>query len=152
MKIYLDTTIPSAYFDTRTPDRQIATRQFWASVSHPFQLCVSELVLTEIKRTPSQLKRNEILLLVDGLLLLSINEEVFRVARVLHQQGLVPENKFDDAIHLAIAAVNGADALVSWNFRHMVNFKVKRKLPVILAEEGYFRHYQIISPFEYSGA
>mgnify|MGYP001613143868 CR=1 FL=1 len=28
-KTYLDTTVPSAYFDERAPDRQRLTREFW---------------------------------------------------------------------------------------------------------------------------
>lgn len=62
---------------------------------------------------------------------------------------LVPQNKLDDALHLALAAVAGVDVLASWNFRHMVNLKVKQDLPVLLAQERYFRQYAIISPYEY---
>ncbi len=28
-KVYLDTTVPSVYYDTRTPERQRLTVQFW---------------------------------------------------------------------------------------------------------------------------
>jgi hypothetical protein len=33
---------------------------------------------------------------------------------------------FDDAYHIAIATVNRLDVLVSWNFKHIVNYdKIK---------------------------
>lgn len=152
MKIYLDTSVPSTYFDDRTPDRQSATRKMWSHALPQGHLYVSELVLAELKRTPTPEKRQDMVNLVEALPRLSLTAETIRLARILQQAGLVPPNKLDDAVHLAIAAVNGADALVSWNFRHMVNFNVKRHLPVILAGEGYFRQYQIIAPYEYSGA
>ena len=67
--------------------------------------------------------------LVKPLTTLSLNKEVVRLGRVLHNANLVPQNKLDDALHLALAAVAGVDVLVSWNFRHMVNLKVKQDLP-----------------------
>lgn len=150
MRIYLDTSIPSTYFDERTPDRQQTTQAFWSKASLDSELLISELVLAEIEQTPQSEKRLKMLGLVDSLTTLSLTEEVIRLGRVLHQANLVPANKLDDALHLALAAVEGVDVVVSWNFRHMVNLKVKRDLPVLLAQERYFRQYEIISPYEYA--
>ena len=154
MKIYLDTSVVSAYFDIRTPDRQTSTKKLLdaalQSVSDEFY--ISDLVLTELEQTPSTEKRQKMLKLVENLPSLRPDEETLRLARVLHQAELVPANKFDDAIHLALAAVIGVDVLVSWNFRHMVNLNVKRKLPVLLAQERYLRHFDIVSPYEYPEA
>jgi len=87
--------------------------------------------------------------LVDPLQSLPVSEEALELARAIHQAELVPQNKFDDAIHLALAAVTGVDVVVSWNFRHMVNLKVRQRLPVVLAQERYLRHFDIISPYEF---
>jgi predicted nucleic acid-binding protein len=152
MRIYLDTSVPSTYFDDRTPDRQQATRSFWEHASAKREIFISELVLAEIKRTPLDAKRQSMINLVEPLPRLEMSAEVLRLARCLYEANLVPANKFDDALHLGHAAVAGVDVLISWNFRHMVNLKVKQKLPVILAEQMYFRQFQLISPFEYSEA
>ncbi|MBM4401835.1 MAG: hypothetical protein FJ044_01160 [Candidatus Cloacimonetes bacterium] len=40
--------------------------------------------------------------------------------------GIIPKSKIADAIHLAVATVNGIDYLVSWNVRHLTR-PVKRK-------------------------
>lgn len=149
MKLYLDTSIPSAYYDGRATERQDATRAFWSKVLPGADVFISDLVLTEIERTPSEDKRQKMLELVDGIPSFVPDKETLRLASVIHQAQLVPQNKFDDAIHLAIAAVEGVDVVVSWNFRHMVNLRVKRSLPAILAQERYLRHYEIISPYEY---
>lgn len=152
MRIYLDTSIPSTYFDNRTPDRQQATLSFWRHALAKREIFISDLVLAEIKRTPLATKRQNMIDLVEQLPRLEMNEEVIRLARSLYEANLVPANKFDDALHLGHAAVAGVDVLISWNFRHMINLKVKQKLPVLLAEQRYFRQFQLISPFEYSEA
>jgi hypothetical protein len=46
--IYLDTTVPSALFDKRTPERMAQTKQFWDHISD-YTVFISELVLNEIK-------------------------------------------------------------------------------------------------------
>lgn len=43
----------------------------------------------------------------------------------------------EDAVHIAIAAVNGIDVLVSWNFKHIVNVKTKREVNAINLLNGY---------------
>ena len=152
MRIYLDTSVPSTYFDERTPERQQATRRFWMHAAAKRELFISELLLTELKATPSPTKRQQMIDLVASLPCLELNDEVIRLARCLYEENLIPANKFDDALHLAHAAVAGVDVLISWNFSHMINLKVKQKLPVLLAEQRYFRQFQLISPFEYSEA
>lgn len=58
MRIYLDTSVPSTYFDDRTPDRQKATQDFWERAFWEHELVVSELVLAEIEQTPSDLRKS----------------------------------------------------------------------------------------------
>jgi hypothetical protein len=59
---------------------------------------------------------------------------------------LVPANKFEDALHLAIAVERGFEFIVSWNFSHMVNAKTQKRLPVISAQHGYFHQTLIYCP------
>ena len=152
MKVYLDTSVPSTYFDSRTPERQRATIDFWSrSLENDMELCISSIVLTEIQRTPSLEKRNKMLGLVEPLTNIPIGPEVSEIASRIIKANLVPENKIEDAEHLALAALHFVDVVVSWNFRHMVNLKIKQKLPLILAENGCFKKFEIISPFEYLG-
>jgi len=56
-KVYLDTTVPSAYYDLRTPERQAQTVKFWQKVLSNFDVYVSGLVLREI--ADHQIKRGE---------------------------------------------------------------------------------------------
>lgn len=150
MRIYLDTSVPSTYFDDRTPDRQKATQEFWTkALSHNDELLISEIVILEIARTPIQEKREKMLELVRNLFELPQGPQVIDLARELVQANLVPAGKIEDALHLALAALHQVDVLVSWNFRHMVNLKIRKQLPLVLAKNGCFHKYEIISPYEY---
>lgn len=55
--------------------------------------------------------------------------------------------KRNDARHIALATVADLDALVSWNFRDMVNLKKKSIVHSVNAKFGY-RLIDIISPLE----
>jgi len=42
-----------------------------------------------------------------------------------------------DCQHIANAIISGCDAIVSWNFRHIVNHKTMMGVKAITALEGY---------------
>lgn len=56
-KIYLDSTVPSAYYDSRTPERQGQTLQFWELLLPDFEAVISSAVLSEIRGTPDAERR-----------------------------------------------------------------------------------------------
>lgn len=145
LTIYLDTSVISAYFDDRTPDRRDETRRFW-DFAKDCQMFVSRLVFREIARTPDVARRSQLLSLVQDLPLLAQSPVVNLLAADFVAENLVPAKKLDDAQHLALAIVHGVDYLVSWNFKHMVNFKTVRKLPMLAAKNGYFKPLAVISP------
>lgn len=152
MRIYLDTSIPSTYFDERTPERQKATQEFWDKVLlDGHTLYISEVVISEIKKTPSLEKRDKILSLIENLEHLKLGPPVPELAQKIIEANLVPPNKREDALHLSLAGLHLVDVVVSWNFRHMVNLKMRQRLPVVLATNGCFKRFELITPFEYSG-
>jgi len=38
-------------------------------------------------------------------------------------ENVVGKTSRDDCIHIALATINRADVLISWNFKHIVNYK-----------------------------
>lgn len=60
------------------------------------------------------------------------------------------KNAEDDARHVAAATVAGADVIVSWNFRHIVNRERIRRYNAVNALNGY-REIEIYSPQEMGG-
>ena len=55
-QVYLDTTVPSAYYDDRAPDRERLTRIFWVERLPNFKPVISDIVLSEIYDTPHERK------------------------------------------------------------------------------------------------
>jgi len=136
-KVYLDTTVPSAYFDDRAPDREQLTRAFWLDRLPDFDPVISNIVLSEILDTPNEEKREKMEQLVKGIEMVILNEEADILANEYVRRGIIPEKYSADAVHIAIAVVNGVRYLVSWNFKHIVKVSTRREVNLINALLGY---------------
>jgi hypothetical protein len=56
---------------------------------------------------------------------------------MLMEQGELPQKASLDALHIAIATVNGMDYLLTWNCRHIANATLQKSLRMICEEAGY---------------
>jgi predicted nucleic acid-binding protein len=147
--LYLDTSVPSAYFDDRWPERQRVTRDFWTQAMPDFNAFISPATIEELRNTPQAARRDDLLQLVRSLPRLPISPAAEVLADDFIQDGLVPAKKPFDALHLALAVVYGMDMLVTWNFVDMINLHTKRLLPMLSAKHGYFKQLLIVSPQEF---
>jgi hypothetical protein len=132
-QVYLDTTVPSAYYDDRAPDRERLTRIFWVERLPNFKPVISDIVLSEIYDTPHEEKRIKMEQLVQGIELLAFNKEADKLATEYVKRGVIPEKYSDDANHIAIAVTNGIRYLISWNFKHIVRVNTRREINLINA-------------------
>ena len=143
--IYLDTTIISALFDKRTPERMSQTKQFWEHIDE-YNVFVSELVIDEIKGAPQPLQ-DKMLEQVLNFAPLPITDEVKTLAKIYIKNEIFPEKYFDDALHTALASINQIGILLSWNFAHLVKIKTRRMVSLINTINNY-NPVEIISPPE----
>jgi len=136
-KVYLDTSVISAYFDYRKPLRQLITQKWFSNNAEEFALSVSTLVLEEIGNNTDETLMLNMLNLLDSLSVpvLEINEEIFVLAGLYREEILAKE--VNDTIHIATAAYHSADAIVSWNFRHIVNLKTMKTIRDINIRHNY---------------
>lgn len=144
-KLYLDTTIISALFDERTPERMFLTKQFWEHISE-YDVYISELVLDEIKRASKPLQ-DKMLKETNDFTLLYVTDEVKRMAEEYIKNEIFPEKYIDDALHTAITSINYIGILLSWNFTHLVKIKTRRMVSLINTIHNYYP-VEIISPPE----
>jgi predicted nucleic acid-binding protein len=147
-KIYLDTSVISALFDERTPERKLATEQSWLKLKDKniSDVYISELVLEELQKSAEPL-RNRLLSAVSDFNVLPITENTKHLAGIYIKQGIFPEKYFDDALHVAVAALNEIGILLSWNFTHLVKLKTRRMVSLVNAMESVFP-VEIASPPE----
>ena len=66
-----------------------------------------------------------------------VNDEMQKLAEKYMEQKIVSENYYPDALHIAAATVIGADVLVSWNFKHIVNLDKIKLFNSVNLREGY---------------
>lgn len=61
--------------------------------------------------------------------------------------GVIPARYRNDFRHVAVASAARVDALVSWNFRHLVNIRTRRAVHAVNVRLGY-PLIEIVSPEE----
>ena len=73
----------------------------------------------------------------DAAVLLDAGPEAEALAQQLVDSGAVPRAATDDAVHIAIAAANGVEFLVTWNFRHIANASMRARIEAVCREAGF---------------
>lgn len=120
--LYLDTSIPNALFQ-KPPERREFTLLFFRDVLPQFDAFLSELVLDEIEATPNPARRDLLIKSVEEFSILPISPEAERLAGEYLEVLRIPEA---DALHIAIATVEGIDYLVTWNMEHIAKERTRR--------------------------
>lgn len=136
LRIYLDTSVVSAYVDERLPERRQATLEFWNRL-RDYEVAISELTVLEIHATGDARFRAEMMRLVSSFCVLRIEEEARGLAHEYVQRGVFSPGTTEDAVHVAVAVVSRQDILVSWNFRHLVNRRRRALINEINILMGY---------------
>ena len=144
--LYLDTSVPNAYFDDRNPERQRFTREFWGKLNS-LDLFISSLVLAEIADLKAGAKKGPLLELLEGIEVLPVTAECEQLADEYMAAGIFPKKSRDDALHIATAVIHSLDYLVSWNYEHIVKVKTRRMVGLVDAKKGY-KPIEIIAPPE----
>jgi predicted nucleic acid-binding protein len=112
------------------------TRRWWDAERVKYSLVVSEAVEAECERGDREVAGRRRLLLQE-VSLFPVNERILEVARLLVVPGAIPERAAPDAVHIAAAAVEECEYLLTWNFRHIANAHIRREVERILASHGY---------------
>jgi hypothetical protein len=123
-RIYIETTIPSFYFEVRSEPEMAArrnwTREWWAAASSRDELVTSEAVLEELSAGDHP-RRADCLTMVASLPLLAIESAVAETVEAYIAHQLMPRDPGGDALHLALASHYRCDFLATWNCRHLAN-------------------------------
>ena len=149
MRLYLDTSVFGALFDLEPPGRIERTNMFFrAAEQRGDGLYISDVVLDEIADAPMRLRPSlERVLREAQPRVLSESPESLRLAEAYVASRVVPVRFRDDTRHVGVASVAAVDALVSWNFKHLVNLRRKRLFHSVNVRLGY-PQIDIISPEE----
>ena len=75
--------------------------------------------------------------MIDGLPLLEIAPDAVRLAERFIAEKAIPSQAAEDALHIAIAAVNGINYLLTWNLKHIANAVIRAHVEAICRMSGY---------------
>jgi predicted nucleic acid-binding protein len=139
--VYLETSVVSYLVGRPSRDlvvagRQEVSRDWWQSRRTRYTLRISALVLREIERGDAAVAR-ERAEAIEAVPVLEITPDAQRLAADLVKGKAIPAQAAEDALHIALACVHGADYLLTWNFRHINNAETKRRLAAAIEEAGY---------------
>ena len=138
--VYIETSIVSFLRENpnASPDsvmRQEITRAWWDFHRHRYSLVTAQYVVDEANAGNATLAAERIGYL-HGVPLLPIGDEIDRLAAEILSRLILPADALLDALHIACAAVNRVDYLLTWNCTHIAN-------PMILP-----RVYRALDDFE----
>ena len=102
----------------------------------------------ELEHAPEKVKQFVSALSADITEFVDITSEAIELASEYIEEKVVGQTSFADCLHIAIATINHADFLVSWNFKHIVNVERIRGYNAINIKYGYMP-LEIRSPREF---
>jgi predicted nucleic acid-binding protein len=135
LKIYMDTSVFSAIFDDRAPDRKALTEQFWRNLA-AYDSATSSLAVEELRKTNDLQLRAKMGSLIAGLNIIAVTDEMAELADKYIAAYAFTATMYNDAVHVAAATLTRQDVLVSWNFRHLVNRRRRAVVCSVNATEG----------------
>ena len=123
-RVYVETTIPSFYHETRAAPEIVArrewTRQWWFAAANRYELVTSPAVLDELAAGPQE-RSAHWLALVAALPVLTVESAIAEIVQAYIQHRVMPGDPAGDALHLALASYHKCDFLVTWNCEHLAN-------------------------------
>lgn len=139
--VYIETTVVSYLTGRPSRDMVVAahqelTRQWWETRSSGFKIVVSELVREESSGGDADASRRR-MAVIENIPVLKASDAALDLTERLVSESLVPQEFAADALHIAIAAVNGIDYLLTWNCKHLANATRRQKIDALVKGAGY---------------
>jgi hypothetical protein len=151
--VYIETTIPSLYFDDRTDAKTVArrewTRNWWDNHRLRYRLVTGAPVIEELSKG-NHLRKTEKLGLMEGMEVLPVTETAVRAVEVYIERYVMPRDPAGDAAHLALASVHKCDYLLTWNCAHLANASKAGHIRMVNTLLG-LHVPQLVTPLELAG-
>jgi hypothetical protein len=117
--IYLDTSIFGGYFDK---EFELWTRLLFDKIiKKKYKILFSRLTEYELSLAPQKVRT--LLENLPGSVLepIELSDKAIELADRYISENVVGKTSRADCLHIALATINNADILLSWNFKHIVN-------------------------------
>lgn len=145
-RIYIDTSVFGGHFDEEFADYTIPF--FDRLKNNEFTLLFSTVTQEELSAAPENVRELVKSIKVDYTEFIETTIEAIDLANEYISEKVVGRTSFTDCLHIALATINHANFLVSWNFKHIVNVERIRGYNSINIKNGY-KQLEIRSPREF---
>ncbi|MEX8548478.1 MAG: PIN domain protein [Mucilaginibacter sp.] len=144
-RLYLDTSVFGGYFDA---EFEVWTKMLFDKiVEGRYKVIYSELTARELSPARKEVRNLPLKLSEANIEFIEISEEANNLAAQYIDEKVVGKTSISDCVHIALATLNHADILVSWNFKHIVNVNRIRGYNSVNYKNGH-RLLEIRSPRE----
>lgn len=145
LRVYIDTSVIGGYHDKEFAEA--SRRVFDAARCGHIVLLLSEIVVAELEPAPPEVRSVLEAVPADQVERVPVSDAVARLRDAYIRAGVIGARWSDDAAHVAAATVARADAILSWNFKHIVRLDRIRAYNQVNLAEGY-GYMTILSPRE----
>ena len=123
LKLYLETSVISMYFQEDAPYLRSLTRLFWNEILPDYEVYISEITFDELMAIRNPELKQQVASLIKDFVVLERTEGVDNVTELYLSLRKMPRA---DAMHLALASLGEANILVTWNLRHLYKTRDSR--------------------------
>jgi hypothetical protein len=135
--LYIETSVIGAYLDNGEPFRRDMTIRWWEHELKEYAAYVSSLVVRELERMDEP-RRSSYLNLIRDLPQYEVSEETAILADGYISRGIFHRKYLSNALHVALASVNKADFIVTWDFGHLANVHRQARIQLFNTVAGFF--------------
>lgn len=148
--VYIETSIPSFYYETRDDVFCIAmrewTRDWWKEEKSQFDCFISEIVINELQQGNYPCKQEK-LDLIKGIKILDVHYDIENIVEEYIRHYIMPQKNIGDALHLAMCSFYKIDFLLTWNCQHLANANKKEHIRKINDQLNIFTP-ELVTPYE----
>lgn len=134
-RIYIDTSVFGGFFDIEF--EEFTKPLFNRIKNREIRIIYSSVTEEELVNAPEKVKEFVRGLPADSYDFVEVTDESIDLAMNYIKEEVVGKTSFDDCLHIALATINKADCLVSWNFKHIVNIERIRGYNSVNIKLGY---------------
>ncbi len=147
LRVYIDTSVFGGVFDDEFEEHTLPLFEKFSKGD--FTILFSTITRKELENAPSKVR--EFVSLLNSRNIEPINEtlEAVSLSTEYLKENVVGKTSYLDCLHIALATINKADLLLSWNFKHIVNIKRIYGYNSVNIKNGY-QQLEIRSPREFN--
>ena len=134
-RIYIDTSIMGGYFDD---DFSTDTQALFSRLENgEIIFLISSVLQQELEKAPENVQALLTKYDKNCFEYIELTEEAIDLADKYIDEKVVGKTSVNDCRHIALATIYKADALLSWNFRHIVNLNRIKGYNGVNLKNGY---------------